>query len=135
MNELITIQNVRGYADEEGAVWLNLEDTARGLGFVQVRNGVEYVRWERVSGHLKDLNFSPRMGKDLSKEFIPENIFYRLAMKANNEAAERFQAKVADEILPAIRKHGIYATDNVIDQILNNPDFGIKLLTTLKEER
>ena len=34
-----------------------------------------------------------------------------------------------------IRKHGIYATDNVIDKILDNPDFGIELLTKLKEER
>lgn len=37
--------------------------------------------------------------------------------------------------MPAIRKHGIYATDKVIDDILNNPDFGIELLTKLKEER
>ncbi|MEK3946947.1 phage antirepressor KilAC domain-containing protein [Paenibacillus sp. FSL H7-0703] len=72
------------------------------------------------------------MSKDT---FIPENIFYRLAMKARNEVAEAFQAKVADEILPSIRKHGIYATDNVIDNILNNPDFGIELVTKLKEER
>lgn len=40
-----------------------------------------------------------------------------------------------DEVLPSIRKHGIYATDRVIDDILNNPDFGIELLTKLKEER
>ncbi len=56
-------------------------------------------------------------------------------MKAKNETAEKFQALVADEIIPSIRKHGIYATDNVIDEILNNPDFGIELLTKLKEER
>ena len=37
--------------------------------------------------------------------------------------------------MPAIRKHGIYATDKVIDDILNNPDFGIELLTKLKEEQ
>ncbi|MCI8339229.1 MAG: BRO-like protein [Lachnospiraceae bacterium] len=37
--------------------------------------------------------------------------------------------------MPSIRRHGIYATDNVIDDILNNPDFGIELLTKLKEER
>lgn len=41
-------------------------------------------------------------------EFIPENVFYRLAMKAKNEVAERFQAKVADEIIPSIRKTGGY---------------------------
>jgi len=77
-------------------------------------------------------NGIPTYGHD---DFIPENIFYRLAMKAKNETAEIFQAKVADEIIPSIRKHGMYATDNVIDQILNNLDFGIDLLTRLKEER
>lgn len=47
----------------------------------------------------------------------------------------RFKHWVTSEVLPSIRKHGIYATDNVIDEILNNPDFGIELLTKLKEER
>jgi anti-repressor protein len=45
------------------------------------------------------------VGKD---DFIPENVFYRLAMKANNETAEKFQALVADEIIPSIRKTGSY---------------------------
>lgn len=56
-------------------------------------------------------------------------------MKAKNETAEKFQAVVADEIIPSIRKHGAYATDDVIDKILNDPDFGIELLTQLKQER
>lgn len=41
-------------------------------------------------------------------DYIPENIFYRLAMKAKNETAEKFQALVADEIIPSIRKTGGY---------------------------
>lgn len=48
--------------------------------------------------------------------------------------AKEFKKKVK-EILKTIRKHGLYATDNVIDNMLNNPDFGIELLTRLKEER
>ena len=60
---------------------------------------------------------------------------YRLITHSKLESAERFEDWVFDEVLPAIRKHGIYATDNVIDNILNNPDFGIQLLTKLKEER
>lgn len=51
------------------------------------------------------MGFSQLVGK----EFIPENVFYRLAMKAKNETAEAFQAKVADEILPTIRKTGSYS--------------------------
>lgn len=46
---------------------------------------VEYIKWERVAGYLNDLGFSPDVGKDC---FIPENIFYRLAMKAKSEAME-----------------------------------------------
>lgn len=42
---------------------------------------------------------------------------------------------ITSEVLPSIHKHGLYATDQVIDNILNNPDFGIELLTRLKEER
>lgn len=51
------------------------------------------------------------------------------------EKLKRFKRWVTREVLPSIRKHGIYATDNVIDEIMNNPDFGIKLLQKLKEER
>lgn len=48
---------------------------------------------------------------------------------------KRFQRWVTHEVLPTIRKHGTYATETTIDQILANPDFGIRLLTDLKEER
>ena len=133
MNEL-QILNVDGIEcyEKDGTAYLKLETVARGLGFTEKKDGVEYIRWARVEKYLSELNFATCGERP---DFIPENIFYRLAMKARNEAAEKFQAKVADEIIPSIRKHGIYATDNVIDQILDNPDFGIELLTKLKEER
>lgn len=118
--------------EEGGTAYLKLETVARGLGFTDNSKGQEYVRWSTVRQYLSDMGFSQEVAKD---GFIPENVFYRLAMKAKNETAEKFQAKVADEIIPSIRKHGIYATDNVIDEILNNPDFGIELLQKLKEER
>lgn len=118
--------------EQNGVAYLRLENVARGLGFTQIaRSGNEVVRWERVRKYLEELGV-PTCGDD---DFIPENIFYRLAMKAKNETAEKFQALVADEIIPSIRKNGIYATNNVIDEILNNPDFGIELLTKLKKER
>ncbi len=131
MNEILNVNGVECY-EKDGTAYLKLESVARGLGFTQKKNGVEYVKWERVSDYLKELGFSPEVGKD---GFIPENIFYRLAMKAKNETAERFQAVVADEIIPSIRKHGIYATQNTVEQMLADPDTAIKLLTTLKEER
>lgn len=103
-----SIMNIQGIDCYElnGVAYLKLEAVARGLGFTQNKNGVEYVKWERVIAYLKELGFSPEVGKD---DYIPENIFYRLAMKAKNEVAERFQAKVADEIIPAIRRTGSYS--------------------------
>lgn len=131
MNEIISIGGVECY-EKDGTAYLKLETVARGLGFVQVKNGVEYVKWERVSSYLEELGFSPEVGKD---NFIPENIFYRLAMKAKNETAEKFQAKVADEIIPSIRKHGAYMTSTVLERALESPDFLIELATRLKEEK
>ena len=106
MNEIINIDGVDCY-EKDGTVYLRLETVARGLGFTDTKNGVEYVRWNTVRGHLADLKFSQEVAKD---SFIPENIFYRLAMKAKNEAAEKFQAKIADEVIPSIRKHGACMT-------------------------
>ena len=66
--------------------------------------------------------------------FLTENGLYEVLMLSRKPIAKQFKKEVK-EILKSIRKHGIYATDNVIDDILNNPDFGIELLTKLKEER
>ena len=127
-NEIITIKNVRGYIDEKGIAWLNLEDVARGLGFTTIAtSGNEIVRWARVKGYLKEIAFPTSWEND----FIPENIFYKLCMKAKNEVARKFQDRVCDEILPSIRKYGMYATDELLD----NPDLIIKMATRLKEEK
>lgn len=91
--------------EQDGTAYLKLDDVARGLGFTQTKNGLEYIRWDRVESYLADFGFPHKWGKD---DFIPENVFYRLAMKANNPVAEKFQALVADEIIPSIRKTGSY---------------------------
>lgn len=134
-NQILNINGIDCY-EKDGVSYLKLETVAKGLGFTQaqIKNGKEYVsvRWERVEQYLAELGFPHKWGKD---DFIPENIFYRLAMKAKNEAAEKFQAKVADEVIPSIRKHGAYITPNVVDQMIASPEFGIQLLTALKEER
>ena len=135
MNEIINIQGIECY-EKDGTAYLKLDTVARGLGFIQTqnKNGSEYtsVRWETVFRYLEDIGFPNKLGKD---GFIPENVFYRLAMKAKNETAERFQAFIADEVIPSIRKHGAYMTPPTIKSLLDNPDMLIQLATTLKEER
>ncbi len=133
MNEL-QIESISGVDcyEKDGTAYLKLENVARGLGFTRVAaSGNEVIRWERVDGYLRDLGV-PICGHD---GFIPENIFYRLAMKAKNETAEKFQAKVADEIIPSIRKHGAYMTADTLEKALSSPDFLIQLATKLKDEQ
>lgn len=131
MNEIMNISGIECY-EKDGTAYLKLEAVARGLGFTRIADsGNEVVRWERVDGYLKDLGV-PTSGHD---DFIPENIFYRLAMKAKNEAAEKFQAKIADEVIPSIRKHGAYMTPETLEAALLNPDTIIKIATALKEEQ
>lgn len=103
MNDIIKIKNVRVRINGKGIAELNIEDVAYGLGFTETKNGVEYVKWRRVSEYLKAFGYSPQVAKD---DFIPENIFYKLCFKASNETARNFHNLVSDEILPTIRRTG-----------------------------
>lgn len=111
---------------ENGETLFDVETVAKSLGFTQSKNGKDFVRWERVNEYLK--KYSPKLGKG---SFISEPMVYKLAFKANNALAEKFQDWLAVEVLPQIRKHGMYATD----ELLNNPDLLIEVATKLKEER
>lgn len=129
-NEIMTISGIPCY-EKNGTAYLNLEAVARGLGFTYVAaSGNEVVRWKRVEGYLKELGVAT-CGYD---EYIPESVFYRLAMKAKNEVAEAFQAKIAEEVIPSIRKHGAYMTPETLESAILNPDYLLKVATALKEE-
>lgn len=136
-NNIVTIENVRGYVDNENVAYLNLEDIARGLGFVTTAaSGNVVVRWTRLLNYLLEFGVATS-GHDVATgvitarerlpEYIPENIFYKLCMKANNTLAREFQDKVADEILPSIRKNGYYYSHSyienseLVDNILRRP--------------
>lgn len=116
---------------ENGEALFNAETVAKSLGIVQVaKSGNEVVRWERVNKYLKLA--SPQVGMG---DYIPEAMVYKLAFKASNALAEKFQDWLAVEVLPAIRKHGGYLTDEKLEEVLTDPDTIIKLATNLKKER
>lgn len=129
MNEILNINNVHGYLDKkDGTAYLNAGDVARGFGFTktETKNGVKYesVRWARVNEYLSSFGFRPNVGED---DFLPENMVYRLGFKASNEVAQKFQAVLADEVLPAIRRHGAYMTDQALERAITEPDFSDSL--------
>lgn len=142
MNEIMNISGIECY-EKDGVVYLKLETVARGLGFTRTAaSGNEVVRWETVRKYLAELGVptswhgdSQPVGKEGLPDFIPENVFYRLAMKAKNEVAEAFQAKIADVVIPSIRKHGAYMTPEALEKAVLNPDFLIRLAGELKQEQ
>lgn len=112
----------------DGQVYFEAEAAAIGLGLTDSKENKTYVRWARVRNYLN----SPQVAKG---SWITEPEFYKLAFKASNDVAEKFQDWVATDVLPAIRKHGAYMTDQKIKEILSDPDTIIKLATDLKAER
>lgn len=81
-NEELNLR-ARAFLNPDGSISINAEDTAIGFGWIQTqaKRGKEYtsVRWERMNGFSAECGFPHKWGKD---DFIPENVFYRLAMKA-----------------------------------------------------
>ena len=125
-NELETA--IRGYTTDDGTVYVNLEDVCIGLGFTDTKKNVfvatsgdkkEYsrksstvfIRWNRVFKYLNEFDYEFE-DSDIKKEqlYIPEGIFYMLAMKAKNEAAKNFQKWLAFEVIPEIRMTGVFAS-------------------------
>ncbi|WP_438439867.1 phage antirepressor KilAC domain-containing protein [Limosilactobacillus fermentum] len=104
---------VKTYAD--GSIEFDAEQSAIGFGICLEKQGVKYVRWERVRKYLN----SPQVEKG---NFITEPQFYKLAIKANNQVAEKFQNWVTSEVLPSIRKHGAYLTDKTAYDITHSKE-------------
>lgn len=107
-------------------VWFIAKDICDVLGLSDVSHAVEkleddekLIRKIFVSGQNRDILI------------INESGLYTLIIRSNKPEARRFRKWVTAEVLPSIRKHGLYA----VDELLNNPDIAIKAFQALKEER
>ena len=77
----------------------------------------------------------PTNGGIQQKIFIPESDLYRLIVRSKLPSAVRFEEWVFDEVLPTIRKHGAYATNDTLNELKHNPDFSETLIKRLEKER
>lgn len=66
---------------------------------------------------------------------INESGLYSLVLSSKLPGTKKFKRWVTSEVLPSIRKHGAYMTSDTIDKMINSPEFGIKLLTALRDEQ
>lgn len=105
------IATILGYTDTSQAIRYHVDDEDKGGVMITTPGGIQEMTAINESG------------------------LYALVFGSKLPIAKQFKRWVTSEVLPSIRKHGMYATDTVIEQVLQNPDFGIKLLIELKDER
>lgn len=115
----------------DGKSYFVASDVAKALGYVNDRDEISrHCRW----AVKHDIPHPQSKTKTLAVNVIPTGDVVRLTTSSELRGAEKFESWIFDEVIPSVLDHGIYATENVIDDIMNNPDFGIELLTKLKEE-
>ncbi|AEW58635.1 TPA: phage antirepressor Ant [Bacillus cereus] len=120
-----------GILIKEGKEFFPATDVAKVLGYSNPHKAIkDHCKPEGVNETLVPTNSGVQ-----TKKFINEPNLYRLIVKSKLPQAEQFETWVFEEVLPSIRKHGAYMTDQVLEQAVTNPDFAIGLLTKLKEEK
>lgn len=114
-------------AEVGGEPWFVGKDVAEALGYAEPRSAVS-KKVEEVDRGVAEME-TPSGKQNMT--IINESGLYALIFGSKLESAKRFKHWVTSEVLPAIRKHGAYA----VDELLNNPEMAIKAFTALKEER
>lgn len=131
MNELEIFQN-----DEFGAVrtttindepWFVGKDVAEILGYSNSTKAMQ----DHIDTEDMSFNDSLKLSRQSGVWLINESGLYSLILSSKLPTAKKFKRWVTSEVLPAIRKHGMYATD----ELINNPDIAIAAFTALKEEK
>lgn len=97
------------------------------------------LRVDAVQSRLTDapirIGVTDSIGREQQMNFVNEKNLYKVIMRSDKPQAEPFQDWVYGEVLPSIRKHGAYMTNDTLEKALTSPDFLIQLATNLKEEQ
>lgn len=119
--EAIEVATILGYSNPRDAINRHCD-----------KDGVVFSDVGVVTGLRKD---NSQAFQVVTKKFIDEGNLYRLIIKSKLPSAKRFEKWIMDEVLPSIRKHGAYMSEDVINKTLDDPDFIIEMATKLKYER
>ena len=116
--------------EKDGEPWWVLSDVCKVL---------ELTTPARVAGRLEDdekgVSLIHTLGGKQNVTVINESGLYSVILRSDKPQAKPFRRWVTSEVLPSIRKHGAYMTDQTLEQALTSPDFLIQLATQLKEEK
>lgn len=137
MNDLQIFKNgefgeIRTFKEPDGSVLFCGSDVAKALRYSNVPDALSrHCRYvvKRDTPHPQNLQ------KQIEMSFIPKGDLCRLAAKSQLPGAEKFESWIFDEVIPSVLEHGVYATAETAEKLLNDPDFLIETFTVLKEER
>lgn len=114
---------------EDGKVLFCGGDVATALGYV---NAAKAIRM-----HCKGVTEmdTPTNGGVQKIKYIPESDIYRLIVSSKLPTAQKFEKWVFEDVLPTIRKQGVYMTDQRLQEMLMQPGTIINIALALKKER
>ena len=107
-----------------------LADVCQAIGITNARNVKSRLDEEDV--HLVD---TPTAGGTQQITFVTESGLYDVIIRSDSEQAKPFRKWVTSEVLPSIRKHGMYATEATVESMLNDPENAILMLHAYQRER
>ncbi|MCC7571070.1 phage antirepressor KilAC domain-containing protein [Candidatus Micrarchaeota archaeon] len=90
---------------------------------------------ERLDHDEKGRSLIPTLGGNQELTVVSESGLYNVILRSDKPEAKKFKRWVTHEVLPTIRRHGAYVTPAKLEELMNDPDSWIKVLTALKEER
>lgn len=116
--------------NRNGEPWFVVADVCKALELSDTSKAAERLDADELT-RIKFVSG----GQEREMFFANEPGLYSLVLGSRKPEAKAFKRWITHEVIPEIRRHGMYATPETAEQILNNPDFLIKTLETLKKER
>lgn len=114
----------------DGEFWLIGKDVAQALGYSNPRKALA----DHVDEEDKGVTKCDTLGGMQDLTIINESGLYSLVLSSKLPTAKKFRRWVTSEVLPSIRKHGAYMTQETLEAAILNPDYLLKVATALKEE-
>lgn len=137
--------------EQNGEPWFVGKDVAEILGYKNTKDAliahvddedkriIQRSEIPTIDNHIPKsalpVNFVSADIPNRGLTIINESGLYSLVLSSKLPTAKKFKRWVTSEILPTIRKHGAYMTPDMLDRMISSPEFGIKLLSALQEER
>lgn len=115
---------------KDGEPWFVLKDVCQVLGMHNSR-----MVADRLDADEKGVSQIDTLGGKQEMTIINESGLYNVILRSDKPEAKPFRKWVTSEVLPTIRRHGMYATPDTVEKMLADPDTTIKLLETIKQER